>query len=344
MKIHKSATLSISLLFLVVVGGCSRSGDTDEQAEEPNRKPAELSWADGQAVLTLDTEAQKRLGLATATLSASVGRSEMTTPAVVLSVQDLLSSRDKYIAVHVQLEKARSEADVARKEYSRLKTLYEENQNISEKSLQSAEAASKARDADMGAGEQQLALQEAAIRQEWGSAVMRWIVEDSPEFQRVLSLRQKLVQITLPFGTNVAFPKAISLELPDGKRAEASRVSPLPKVDPRIQGMSYLYVGGAGSVIAPGTNLLAHLAIGGRMTGVIVPSSAVVWSEGQAWVYQQTAQDRFVQRPVATDTPFENGYFVTVGVRAGDKVVTQGAQALLSEEALVHAGGAADVD
>jgi hypothetical protein len=37
-----------------------------------------------------------------------------------------------------QLQKSRVEADVGNTEYARLKTLFEQNQNISEKSLQSA--------------------------------------------------------------------------------------------------------------------------------------------------------------------------------------------------------------
>jgi hypothetical protein len=93
-------------------------------------------------------------------------------------------------------------------------------------------------------------------------------------------------------------------------------------------------------------NLLAHLSVGSAMKGLIVPTSAVVWSEGKAWVYQQTAADRFTRRAVPTDIPVERGFFVTGGFSPGDKLVVQGAQALLSEELLLHGqgGGEADVD
>jgi hypothetical protein len=195
------------------------------------------------------------------------------------------------------------------------------------------------------AAEQQIALEEAAVRQEWGKVVTKWIAEDSTELQQVLNQRQMLVQITLPSAENPELPKKISLELPDSTRTETTLVSPVPRADPRIQGKSYLYVASGESGLAPGTNLLAHLAVGARMAGVIVPASAVVWSVGKAWVYQQTAQDRFIRRPVATNLPVENGYFIARGLHAGDKVVTQGAQALLSEEALLRGGGgASDVD
>ena len=339
---YKSLTvISISLLLLSVVSGCSRSNKAPEEEEEESgssKKTAELSWADGQAVLTLETTAQKRLGLVTEALPASAKRSEITAPAVILSVQDLLSSRNGYVAAHVQLAKSRGDADVARREYSRLKTLFEQNQNTSEKSLQSAEALSKARDADLTAAEQGLPLEEAAVRQEWGKVVTTWIMEDSIDLQQVLNQRRMLVQITLPSTENVKLPKIISLELPDSTRTGATLVSPVPRVDPRIQGKGYLYVVPSELDLAPGTNLLAHLAVGARMAGVVVPSSAVVWSEGKAWVYQQIAPDRFLQRPLAGNMPVENGYFVTRGLQAGDKVVTQGAQALLSAQALTQGG------
>ena len=339
---YKSRTFYISLLMLLVVSGCNRSaskGPEEEEAGPTSKSPAELSWADGQAILTLETVPQKRLGLVTTPLAASAERFEITAPAVILSVQDLVSSRNGYVAAQVQLAKSRADTDVAGAEYSRLKTLFGQNQNASEKSLQAAEAVSKARDADLAAAEQQVTLDEAAIRQVWGKVVTKWIVEDSTELRQVLNQRQMLVQVTLPSIESVELPQKVSLELPDSTRTEATFVSPVPRADPRIQGKSYLYVGSSESGLPPGTNLLAHLAVGARMAGVIVPSSAVVWSEGKAWVFQQTAQDRFIQRPLATNLPVENGYFVASGFQAGDKVVTQGAQALLSQEALPRGGG-----
>jgi hypothetical protein len=80
------------------------------------------------------------------------------------------------------------------------------------------------------------------------------------------------------------------------------------------------------------------------MKGLIVPTSAVVWSEGRAWVYKQTAPDHFTRCSVSTDVPAERGFFAAQGFSSGDKVVTQGAQALLSEEMLVHSQGAGEAD
>jgi hypothetical protein len=174
--------------------------------------------------------------------------------------------------------------------------------------------------------------------------VAKWAVESSPELQHVFDQREVLVQMTMPPDATFRAPNTTSLELPSATRTEASLVSTFPRVDPRIQGRSFLYLAPAHSGLTPGVNLLAHLSVGSPMKGLIVPTSAVVWSEGKAWVYQQTAHDHFTRCSVSTDVPVERGFFVAQGFSSGDKVVTQGAQALLSEEMLVHGQGTGETD
>jgi membrane fusion protein, multidrug efflux system len=355
MKTHSRLTncrsigiFAVALLTLTLLGSCKNPFDKDEEGRpaQTTKGPAQISTENGQTVLTLDSPTQNRLGLEVATLAATVTRAQATFPAVVLSVQDLTASRNAYIAAQTQLQKAHVEAEVARKEYMRLKTLFEENQNISEKSLQSVEATLRANEADVHAGEQQLTLQESVARQEWGSVASKWAVEGSPELQRILDQTDMLVQMTMPSGITYGAPRTISLEIPGGTRTEANLVSTFPRVDPRIQGRSFLYLAHAQPDLTPGVNLLAHLSVGNPMKGLIVPTSAVVWSEGKAWVYQQTAIDRFTRRAVSTDNSVERGFFVADGFSTGDKLVTRGAQALLSEELLLHGqgGGETDVD
>ncbi len=72
---------------------------------------------------------------------------------------------------------------------------------------------------------------------------------------------------------------------------------------------------------------------GGKQTpGVIVPDSAVVWLDGKAWVYVRKDAEHFVRRAVPVSRPAGEGWFVTKNYSAGDRVVVQGAQLLLSEE------------
>jgi hypothetical protein len=336
----------LTLLMLTFLGGCQNRLDKDDADRQAQAKkgPAQISVENGQTVLTLDTPTQNRLGLEVAGLTATLTRAQVTLPAAVLSVQDLAAFRNSYVTTQAQLQKSNVEADVARKEYKRLKTLFEQRQNISEKSLQSAEGTLRSNEADVRAGEQQLHLQESVVRQEWGSVVAKWAVESSPDLQRVFDQREVFVQMTMPSDATFAAPKTVSLEIPSATRTEASLVSTYPRVDPRIQGRSFLYLAPAHLGLTPGVNLLAHLSVGNPMKGLIIPTSAVIWSEGKAWVYQQTAPDHFTRRSVSTDVPVERGFFVAQEFSSGDKVVTQGAQALLSEEMLVHGQGAGETD
>jgi hypothetical protein len=335
-----------TLPLLTFVGACHNRLDKDDEVRHAHTKngPAQISVENGEAVLALDKATQSRLGLEVATLTATVTRAQVTSPAVVLPVQDLATFRNSYIATQTQLQKSRVELDVARKEYARLKALFEQDHNISEKSLQSAEGTVKVSEADERAGEQQLNLQKSMVRQEWGGVASKWALEDSAEFQRLLDQRDVIVQVTVQPDATFGVPKTISLEIPGTTRIGATLVSPFPRVDPRIQGRSFLYVAPADRGLIPGMNLLAHLSVGAQMRGLIVPTSAVVWSEGTAWVYKQTASDRFSRRAVPTDVPVESGFFVAQGFSSGDKVVTRGAQALLSEEMILHGQGGGDTD
>jgi hypothetical protein len=355
MKLHCRLTnsgsigiFSCALLTLTFLGSCKNPFDKDEEGRQAQAKkgPAQISTENGQTVLTLDSPTQNRLGLEVATLAATVTRAQATFPAAVLSTQDLAVSRNNFVAAQAQIQKAHVAAEVARKEYTRLKTLFEQNQNISEKSLQFAEATLEANEADVRVGEQQQTLQESIARQEWGDVATKWAMKGSPELQRILDQSEVLLQMTMPSGPTYGAPKTISLEIPGGTKTEANLVSTFPRVDPRIQGRSFLYVANARPGLNPGINLLAHLSVGSAMKGLIVPTAAVVWSEGKAWVYQQTAADRFARRAVPTDVAVERGFFVADGFSPGDKLVIQGAQALLSEELLLHGqgGGETDVD
>jgi hypothetical protein len=50
------------------------------------------------------------------------------------------------------------------------------------------------------------------------------------------------------------------------------------------------------------------------------------------FVYLQTGDDTFARKEIELDRPTEAGWFVHEGLNPSDKVVTVGAQQLLSEE------------
>lgn len=336
------------LLMLPFLGGCRTGKDPDDE-DRPRTAPAtpppaQISFENGEVILTMDEQAQRRLGIEIKALGGSSNRPQADMPATVLSVQDLASFRNGYVSSASQIEKNRVDIDVARKQYVRTKSLFDSDQNISAKVLESAEGNLRALETEERAAEQQLSLQGSMAEQQWGSVVAKWAMDGSPELDRILSTREVLIQVTFPFDQNYAAPKTILVEVPGRTRAEATLISAFPRVDPRIQGRSFLYSAPTHPDFTPGVNLVSHFAVGNSTHGVVVPSAAVVWSEGKAWAYLQTSARQFSRRAVPTDSPVDAGYFVAAGFSASDKLVTRGAQSLLSEEAVLegYGGGGGD--
>ncbi|MBI3882622.1 MAG: hypothetical protein HY301_21490 [Verrucomicrobia bacterium] len=85
--------------------------------------------------------------------------------------------------------------------------------------------------------------------------------------------------------------------------------------------------------LPPGAAIVAWLTKKGEPeNGVLVPREAVVRFNGLAWAYVKTGDGTFTRREVESEQLVEGGWFTTHNFKAGDEVVTTGAQQLLSEE------------
>ncbi len=340
-----TATLSTQM-FLSACKGSIDADDADDRtpAAKGTPPPAQIAFENGEVILTMEEAAQKRMGIEVSALAAASNRPQADVPATVVSVQELASFRNSYVAAQSQIEKNRVDIEVARKQYARAKSLFDSDQNVSAKTLESADGNLRALETEEHAAEEQLQLQGAMAEQQWGGVVAQWAMAGSPELDRILSMREALIQVTFPFDQNYTAPKTLVVEVPGRTRAEATLISPFPRVDPRIQGRSFLYSAPARPDFTPGVNLVSHFTVGSSTRGVVVPSSAVVWSQGKAWAYVQTNARQFSRREVPTGSPVDAGYFANAGFSAQDKVVTRGAQSLLSEEAVLEGYGSGGGD
>jgi multidrug efflux pump subunit AcrA (membrane-fusion protein) len=308
----------------VLVAGCSRS--TKEPAAEPAAKPAEPEsrvkhGTNGEVVITLDAATQKVMGLQTTALAAAELRPELKAYGRVLDPSPL----GPLVA---ELITAQAASQASQAELRRLQTLAGQS-NASERSLQTAEA-SAARD-QMQAESTRLRLISG-----WGSAIAEH--KDLPALVRSLgSLDSVLVEVDLPAGeAATATPRGARLVTlaDDSKPIEAQLIGPATVVDPQMQGRGYLFlVTPNPSHLAPGAAVTGFLSLPGEaQSGVSVPREAVVRFNGTTWVYVQTGGDTFQRTEAALDRPLEKGWFVREGLKPQDKVVTTGAQELLSEE------------
>jgi hypothetical protein len=327
------ASMLAVILARIVAPARKASANQDEDDEqEAIKAPPRVSVQNGQTIVTLNASTESRVGIAVAPLQGMPSRERVTAPAIILSPQELVTARANYVAATANLEKARTKIQVDQKEYARLNSLYQDQKNASEKDVQAAQGALRSDEADVQSAQQEVALQVAAVRQSWGEAVANWVANDSATLNRVFNQSDFLVQVTLPADSGSPLPQTITLDVPGLGHTAARLISEFPRVDPRIQGIGLLYIARNHLGFAPGLSLIAHLPVGRAMRGVLIPNSAIVWWQGNAWVYVQIAPGRFVRRLVPTGEPLPNGLFVSTSFSPGEQIVARGAQLLLSEE------------
>jgi hypothetical protein len=325
------AILGVSLLALAVQEGRERSSQKAESGQ-PGNPLSRISTQDGEVVISLDASAEARMELKFATLQVTTRQQNLRGNAMVLSAQELTELRKNFLVSTAELEKARFALNTSKQEYERLDTLNRQDQNVSAKAVQAAEATWRTDEANLKAAQDALVLSGIAARQGWGEVIGRWVVDGSPSFERVLEQKDVLLQVSLPQVSGANAPGTAIIQTSDGKVVAANFLSAFPKVDPRLQTPSFLYIAASRPGFVPGMTLAALLPSGPPVRGIIVPGRATVWWQGKAWAYVQTTADKFLRREVPTEMPIEEGWFVTGGFSPGDKIVMTGAQQLLSEE------------
>ena len=202
--------------------------------------------------------------------------------------------------------------------------------------MQAAQGRYRAEAARQAAADQAAASIREAIRGAWGQTVAGWSVDpDSAIMRKLLSQSAFLIQIVLPQDVTRAAARGRITVAPtlsrDGFRP-ARFVADSPQVDPAFPGETVFYLAEGGGFRA-GMRVLARIGLGGAaLSGVTIPSSAVVWHAGKAWAYVKNEEGRFARHEVSTAAEVEGGWFNASGFEAGDEVVVSGAQLLLSEE------------
>ena len=248
---------------------------------------------------------------------------------------------------------AQASMDASRTEYERLKSL-NVNKNVSDRAVQEAEARLKGDQARLEAARKNVAQLEAAAKAQSGGAGPvalitkagevvevfanpNEVVESGQQILRVASYDSMHARVDLPAGeaadSKISFARIVPVGHED-REVRGERVSLAPTVDPRTLGQGYLFrVTGLGSSLRPGAAITAYLQIAGKPTaGVVIPESSVVRSSGKIWVYRQIADDQFTRVEIDPERSTSRGALVIRGVSAGDRIVTVGAQVLLSEE------------
>lgn len=329
-----------ALAVAILVGGggwalwhARSTGEPRADHEESVAPPKRLSIVNGEPVITLDPAAQRAADIETSALTPSAYREQLRAYGSVLDLQQLTELSNSYAGASAGRQTALAKLAASKTAFERAQKLYKDQQNVSAADLQAAEAAFRIDEAGVVAAESQLRTITATAQQAWGAPLAHALVERSPIFLRLIERQDVLLQVTLPPGVSVTnVPGDAFVRLANGSSAALTFISPATKTDPRIQGISFFYTAAADTGLLPGMSVLAFLPSDAATDGVVLPPSAVLWWQGNAWVYLKTGEDRFTRHEIATDLPTADGGYMARHLPDGAEVVTRGAQMLLSEE------------
>jgi hypothetical protein len=286
-------------------------------------------------LVSLSTQRQALAGIQTAPLQALELEDESRAYGKVLDMQDLLSLRARYRAALSELTIAEAQLKVARSSYKRISHLHRES-IIPTRDLIQAEAQLASEQARCEGFRRNLQEVREEALQSWGGELFRQAVErESPLFHSLLERSRVLLLVSLPPGH--ARPETyrrikIALSGERQRAREGELVSPAPRTDETTQGETWFYA-------APAAGLRSGMRVdvwlpdsGVRQSGVLIPPNAIVWHMGRPWAYVQTAESRFVRRPIGPRRDLGGSWFVQQGFEAGEALVVVGGQILLSEE------------
>ncbi|GGD74270.1 efflux RND transporter periplasmic adaptor subunit [Caballeronia grimmiae] len=294
--------------------------------------PSSVQTVNGETVVTVSPDIQRASHIEVAPLAPITVQPDSPAWATVVDLQPLFDLRNRLASARADLDTLTAQAANSHTQYERSSVLFEDDRNVSQKSLQDAGAVMQADQAKLKSAKAAVSGLEATIRQQFGDALARASTNSSSDlFQRLLSGSTAVLRVTLPAGFNGGAPARITVDGVGGQSIAATKLSASPLADPSVQGSPWFYA--TDRALPVGTRTGAHVPTSAAASQMlVVPDAAVIWYGGQPWAYVQTAQDHFTRRYLPSGNESAHGILVTTGFHAGDRVVTQGAQLLLSEE------------
>jgi hypothetical protein len=328
---------NVTLLDQVKSGfnGHSEGEDTTQSEDDESPKDASRE-AVGKMMVRIDEEIADYAGIETVIMAETSFFPESKALAVVVDLRPMLALRTRHNQALAAMNVAKVTVQAKATELTRLKALAKGAGSVAAKNVTYAEADWHA----AKAGLQGLYFEKQAIRDEtiqaWGEVVATWILtENSKEWQRLLSWQDSLLIVTLPIDLTLAADVSFIRIARDGSRQQARKayfVSPALATDQVIQGETYFFKTASGK-LRTGMRLDAWLPQGSEpLKGLFIPDMAMVWNDGQAWAYVKLQDGLYQRRSLLSSLPAAGGVFITDEIHAGEILVMNGAQMLLSEE------------
>jgi hypothetical protein len=321
-RLAATALAAIASLGLLGLPGCHKGNDTAQPAAKEEAAKEGPAAPAGECV-TLTAEQVTKLGIATEPAKAADYTAEIVGYGVVVPHEAIAAAVAELTTA--QAAQAQSRAAAARAQ--RL------TGTPGAMSADAVETSARQVATDSAA----LTLAERRLSSVIGAAPLD---STGAALQDLASGKAKLLRASFPLGAlQGATPpslRAAHLETNSSGASQTPGWSLHPvwnaPADASLPGRSFFGVlkgGDAGEgerllVWAPGT--------GPAQRGVTIPAAALVISEGKYWCFVEQKPGSYLRREVATDRPVGDGYVVTQGIAAGDRVVTAAAGLLLARE------------
>lgn len=236
------------------------------------------------------------------------------------------------------LADAEAAANVSEIQADRTRRLFKDWKAVSQHAVENAETLLRTERTRLTAARRRLEL-------DWGVELARATgAERQALVDRLLRREIALARVELPAGAPLATVRRearVSLPGEDGFRA-ATVFAEATVVDVRTQGRAFLLeIAAPGPRFRPGAAVEAWLAgPGSDRRGWRLPASALVRNQGRTWVYLDSGGGAFDRAEVDLLRPGASGDWLSLtALPDGARVVTVGAQGLLSEELKGRLGG-----
>ncbi len=331
----KSRLILLCALSLALGAGAGRyvlNQTANDSTATPSAPPPSVRQINGEMVVTVSPAAQRASHIEVAPIATVTLQPGINVSATVVDLRPFFDLRSRLASARADVDTFTAQAANSLTRYQGSRTLFADNRNISLKSLQAARSTMQGDHAKLESARVTLSDVGGALRQQFGTALANAATTPASTLvQRLQSGQSTVVRVTLPTSFGAAPPERITIDTADDHGVTAKKLSASPLADPAAPGSPWLYV--ADIALPANLHTSARVPTSNEATSeLMIPDRAVVWYGGQAWAYVRTDRDRFTRHYVPSDDAGEHGFMVSTGFQAGDQIVTQGAQLLLSEE------------
>ena len=270
-----------------------------------------------------------------------------------LAPAEQISFTNQLATARAEQTAATSSVAAADAAYERARILNADNKNVSDRALEEARVRLASEKARLQTATDSVALLERSLRGGGPAHRQPLMLQRSGEVTEVSAQPGEAVEAGAPILRVASFDQLLArIDLPVGEQAPSSSSARIVVTGYEHQPITAERVGlSTGTLptaptqsilfrfkntipgLRPGLPATANIPLTGTSRqGVVIPFSAIVRTGGQAFAYVQIADDQFVRKPVPLDQATADGHVMTTGFAAGDRIVVQGAQMLLTEE------------